>query len=61
MECNLKQIMHWKYISRKELAAHLGMTPQALSNIWNGKRIPDVITAMKIAKYIDEDISNIWK
>lgn len=38
---------------QKEIAERLGVLPQAFSNYENGKREPDLLTVLKLAKLFD--------
>ena len=50
-------LMHKHGISNKQLAAHLGMTPEYISMILNGHREPDGIEE-RLRKAIEEIVSN---
>lgn len=50
-------LMHRHGISKKQLAAHLGMTPEYISMVLNGHREPADIEA-RLRKAIDEIVEN---
>lgn len=41
---------------QKEIAERLGVSPQAFSNYENGKREPDLLTVLKLAKLFDVSV-----
>ncbi len=41
---------------QKEIAERLGVLPQAFSNYENGKREPDLLTVLKLAKLFDVSV-----
>ena len=57
---NLKTIMEKRDCPIKELAEHLGMTRQGLERYITGRAYPNVMLALKIADYLNTDISEIW-
>lgn len=58
-DTRLKIIMNDKDVTRKELAAHLHLTRQALERYINGAT-PNVIYSIKIADYLGVDVKEIW-
>lgn len=51
-------LMHMNGISNKQLAEHMGMTPEYISMILNGNREPAGIED-RLRKAIDEIVENI--
>ena len=63
MKCNLKVLLLTELddMRQKELAAELGMNYNHFNRIVNGKVIPTLPVALKIAKHIGKHVDEIWE
>jgi putative transcriptional regulator len=60
MKNNLKQLRSQKGLTQRELACLLKVTPSYLNKIENGKRIPNVLLAVRIAHILDCRVEDIF-
>lgn len=60
MTNNLKKVRKIKAITQAELAYAVKVTQQTIHSIENNKFIPSVYTALKIAKYFDLNVEDIF-
>lgn len=56
----LKDLMERQNMSGKDLAAAVGLSPAAISNIKNGDRYPSYDVLIKIAKALDVDVRELF-
>ncbi len=56
----IKEIMFDKGVTGLELSNHLGVTPNSISLIINGKRQPRFETLIDIANYLGVDVGDLF-
>lgn len=56
---NIKEIRTAKGMTTEELAGIVGVTRMAISNYETGKRMPDLYSALRIAKALDTTVENL--
>lgn len=61
MKNKLKKMLEHKNITQKELADSVDSTQSAISHYIKGSRIPNGITMLKIAKFLNLDVEDIWE
>lgn len=63
VKCNLKVLLLTELddMRQNEFAAELGMNYNHFNRIVNGKVIPTLPTALKIAKRIGKHVDEIWE
>jgi putative transcriptional regulator len=49
-----------KDITQEELARQIGVTRQAINSIELGKYVPSTILALKLSKYFDKPVNDIF-
>ena len=49
-----------KNITQEELAAHIGVTRKTINTIENGKFIPSTILAIKLARYFEIKVEELF-
>lgn len=60
MKSNLKDILDLRQITQAELSRNTGITKSAINRYIKNERLPNVLSALKIAKYLDLDVKDIW-
>lgn len=60
MECKLRQILKEDGRSQKWLSEKASISMTSLSQIINGKRLPTLPVALRIAKAIKVPVEEIW-
>ena len=60
MRNNLEQIRKEKGITQEELASVLEVSRQTVGSLENGRYIPSIILAFKIAKFFELQIEDIF-
>lgn len=60
MKNNLEQIRKEKNIKQEELATILEVSRQTIGSLENGRYNPTIILALKIAKYFNKAIEDIF-
>lgn len=60
MKTPLKRILFEREISNRELAKKIGADETGLGFVVNGKRVPNLMTALKIAKTLEVSIEELW-
>lgn len=61
LENNIKVLRAERNITQEELGAACGLSRQSINAIETGKYVPTVITAIKIAKFFNRNIEDIFK
>lgn len=61
MTCNLKNILENADMSVRYLSIRTGVSVRSLYRYINRERIPDLLTAIKIAESLDVTVDDIWK
>jgi len=61
MENNLKELRKIKGISQGDLAHHLEVSRQTINSIENGKFDPSLTLAIKLTRYFNVSIDEIFK
>ncbi|MCY0892344.1 MAG: helix-turn-helix transcriptional regulator [Acidibacillus sp.] len=56
----LKRLLFERQIQLRKLAQLTGMTETSLSLIVNGKRLPNLVNAFRIAKALDVSLEDLW-
>lgn len=56
----LRELRNGAGVNQKELAEHVGITQQQISNIENGSVYPSLTVAKKLAVYFDKSIDDIF-
>lgn len=57
----LKELRHKQHLSHETLSRKAGISRPALSHIENGKRKPSLIVALRLAKALGVELSDILK
>jgi len=60
MKNRLKEVRMEKGLSQKELAGLLQITPSYMNKIENGKRMPNVLLAVRLAAILDCKVEDIF-
>ena len=60
MKNNLKVERAIKDITQEELAKQIGVTRQAINSIELGKYVPSTILALKLSRYFDKSVNEIF-
>lgn len=60
MDNNLKNLRKLKKVSQNDLADALSVSRQTINSIENGKFDPSLTLAMKLAKYFEASIEEIF-
>jgi putative transcriptional regulator len=60
MKCRLKEIMKEEGRTQKWLSERSGVSMTSISSITNGKSLPALPLAFRIAKILDKQIEDIW-
>jgi len=61
LENNIKVLRAEMGITQEELGAACGLSRQSINAIETGKYVPTVVTAIKIAKFFNKNIEDIFK
>ena len=61
MKNQLKMVLEHKNITQKDLADSVDSTQAAISHYIKGNRIPNGITMLKIANFLNLDVRDIWE
>lgn len=61
MTCRLKEILDNAEISVRWLSLRCGISVRSLYRYINGERIPDLLSARKIAESLDVEVDDIWR
>lgn len=61
MKSKLSEIVEERGIKQTWLAKRAGVNTSTLSNIVNGRHLPSIEVALKIAKALNVDIDEIWE
>jgi DNA-binding XRE family transcriptional regulator len=56
----LKRLLFEREKTNRWLAQQCGLDENGLSLIVNGKRVPNLITAMKIARVLEVNVEDLW-
>lgn len=60
MNEKLKDLRDYHGISQRELARRIGVGKTTISEIERGDRLPNVITAIRIARALETTVEEIW-
>ena len=60
MKNRLKEVRLERELTQKELADLLQITPSYLNKIENGKRLPNVLLAVRLASILDCKVEDIF-
>lgn len=60
-EKNLNRLMNERGLSRYRISKDLGVSPQTACNWADGKSIPDIKSAMKLAEYFGVTVEALMK
>lgn len=60
MKCNLYKYKHEQKWTQKWLAEKVGTNDRTISEIMNGKRVPTLQMAIRIAKVVGAPVEDIW-
>ena len=60
MNEKLKDLRDYHGISQSELARRVGVGKTTISEIERGDRLPNVITAIRIARALEKTVEEIW-
>lgn len=60
MNEKLKELRDYHGISQRELARRIGVGKTTISEIERGDRLPNVLTAIRIARALETTIEEIW-
>ena len=61
LENNIKVLRAEMGMTQEELGAACGLSRQSINAIETGKYVPTVVTAIKIAKFFNKKIEDIFK
>ncbi|WP_211231387.1 helix-turn-helix transcriptional regulator [Alicyclobacillus pomorum] len=56
----LKRLLFEKQLTHRWLAQQVGMTETAISLVINGKRVPSLENALRIAKVLETSVEALW-
>lgn len=59
-KCYLKPILIERGLTNRQLADKTGLTEQTIGRYTNGKRLPNVLDALKIATVLGVSVGQIW-
>lgn len=60
MNETLKDLRDYHGISQRELARRVGVGKTTISEIERGDRLPNVLTAIRIARALETTVEEIW-
>lgn len=60
MNEKLKDLRDYHGISQRELARRIGVGKTTISEIERGVRLPNVLTAIRIARALETTVEEIW-
>lgn len=60
MNQKLKDLRDYHGISQRELARRIGVGKTTISEIERGDRLPNVLTAIRIARALETTVEEIW-
>lgn len=60
MNEKLKDLKDYHGISQRELARRIGVGKTTISEIERGDRLPNVLTAIRIARALETTVEEIW-
>jgi putative transcriptional regulator len=60
LQNNIKVQRAMKNITQEELASHIGVTRKTINTIETGKFIPSVILALRLAKYFNIAVEELF-
>lgn len=60
MNEKLKDLRDYHGISQRELARRIGVGKKTISEIERGDRLPNVLTAIRIARALETTVEEIW-
>lgn len=60
MNEKLKDLRDYYGISQRELARRIGVGKTTISEIERGDRLPNVLTAIRIARALETTVEEIW-
>lgn len=60
MNEKLKDLRNYHGISQSELARRVGVGKTTISEIERGDRLPNVLTAIRIARALETTVEEIW-
>ena len=60
MNEKLKDLRDYQGISQRELARRIGVGKTTISEIERGDRLPNVLTAIRIARALETTVEEIW-
>lgn len=60
MNEKLKDLRDYHGISQRELARRIGVGKTTISEIERGDRLPNVLTAIRIARALKSTVEEIW-
>lgn len=60
MNEKLKDLRDYHGISQRELARRIGVGKTTISEIERGDRMPNVLTAIRIARALETTVEEIW-
>lgn len=60
MNEKLKDLRDYHGISQRELARRIGVGKTTISEIERGERLPNVLTAIRIARALETTVEEIW-
>lgn len=60
MNEKLKDLRDYHGISQSELARRIGVGKTTISEIERGDRLPNVLTAIRIARALETTVEEIW-
>lgn len=60
MNEKLKDLRDYHGISQRELARRIGVGKTTISEIERGGRLPNVLTAIRIARALETTVEEIW-
>ncbi len=61
MNEKLKDLRDYHGISQRELARRIGVGKTTISEIERGDRLPNVLTAIRIARALGTTVEEIWR
>ena len=61
MNEKLKDLRDYHGISQRELARRIGVGKTTISEIERGDRLPNVLTAIRIARALETTVEEIWR
>lgn len=60
MKEKLKDLRDYHGISQRELARRIGVGKTTISEIERGDRLPNVLTAIRMARALETTVEEIW-